>query len=81
MSSTHHYDTVTFDVKDNATMLFFARTKAAGDIEDYLLLMRTEGEGFDEAIYLGWLKARRALSAAVAVGAMRPTHLRGYKSS
>ena len=52
MSSTHHYDTVTFDVKDNATMLFFARTTAAGDIEDYLLLMRTEGEGFDEAIYI-----------------------------
>ncbi len=52
MSSTHHYDTVAFDVKDNATMLFFARTTAAGDIEDYLLLMRTEGEGFDEAIYI-----------------------------
>ena len=52
MSSSRHYDTVAFDVKDNATMLFFARTTAAGDIEDYLLLMRPEGEGFDEAIYI-----------------------------
>ncbi len=52
MSSNRHYDTVSFDVRDNATMLFFARTTAAGDIEDYLLLMRAEGEGLDEAIYI-----------------------------
>ena len=52
MSCSRHYDTVAFDVRDNATMLFFARTTAGGEIEDYLLLMRAEGEGFDEAIYI-----------------------------
>lgn len=52
MPSNRHYDTVTFDVRDNATMLFFARTTAAGDIEDYLLLMRAEGDGLDEAVYI-----------------------------
>ena len=52
MSGSRHYDTVAFDVRDNATMLFFARTTAMGDIEDYLLLMRAEGEEFDEAIYI-----------------------------
>jgi len=51
MSASRHYDTVAFDVRDNATMLFFARTSAAGDIEDYLLLMRTIGEDFDDTIF------------------------------
>ncbi len=52
MLSSRHYDTVTFDVRENATMLFFARTSAAGDIEDYLLLMRADGEDLDESIYI-----------------------------
>lgn len=52
MASSRHYDTVTFDVRDDATMLFFARTSRAGDIEDYLLLMRAAGEDLDEAIYI-----------------------------
>jgi hypothetical protein len=52
MARSHHYDTVAFDVKDDATMLFFARTTAGGDIEDYLLLMRAESEGLDESIYI-----------------------------
>ncbi len=52
MASSRHYDTVTFDVRDDATMLFFARTSQAGDIEDYLLLMRAAGEDLDEAIYI-----------------------------
>lgn len=52
MSASRHFDTVAFDVRDNATMLFFARTNAAGDIEDYLLLMRAIGEDFDDAIFL-----------------------------
>jgi len=52
MSVSRHYDTVAFDVRDNATMLFFARTSAAGDIEDYLLLMRTEGDDLDGVIFL-----------------------------
>ena len=52
MSCSRHYDTVAFDVRDNATMLFFARTTAAGDIEDYLLLMRAEGDGLEDAIFI-----------------------------
>ena len=52
MSGSRHYDTVAFDIRDNATMLFFARTTAAGDIEDYLLLMRAEGDDLDDAIYI-----------------------------
>lgn len=47
-----HYDTVTFDVRDNATMLFFAQTTSGGDIDDYLLLMRTIEEDFDESMYI-----------------------------
>lgn len=52
MSASRQYDTVAFDVRDNATMLFFAQTSTVGDIEDYLLLMRTEGEEFDGVIFL-----------------------------
>jgi hypothetical protein len=52
MSCTRHYDTVAFDIRDNATMLFFARTTAAGDIEDYLLLMRAEGDGIGDGVYI-----------------------------
>ena len=33
-------------------MLFFAKTTDAGDILDYLLLMRTIEEDFDESIYI-----------------------------
>lgn len=50
--NSRHYDTVAFDVRDNATMLFFAKTTPEGDIADYLLLMRSANEEFDEAIYL-----------------------------
>ncbi len=32
-----------------------------------------------EDIYSHWLSVKRALAAAVAVGVLRPTHLRGYK--
>ncbi len=52
MTDTRHYDTVAFDVRDNATMLFFAKTSDEGDIKDYLLLMRTVEEDFDESIYI-----------------------------
>jgi len=52
MSATRHYDTVAFDVRDNATMLFFARTTPEGDIDDYLLLMRTIEDDFDESMYI-----------------------------
>ena len=52
MTKSRQYDTVAFDVRDNATMLFFARTTDTGDISDYLLLMRTIEENFDESIYI-----------------------------
>ena len=52
MTDSRQYDTVSFDVRDNATMLFFARTSEAGEIKDYLLLMRTIEEDFDESIYI-----------------------------
>ena len=52
MSESRQYDTVAFDVRDNATMLFFAKTTEVGDISDYLLLMRTVDEEFDESIYI-----------------------------
>ena len=52
MTESRHYDTVAFDVRENATMLFFAKTTETGDITDYLLLMRTIEEDFDESIYI-----------------------------
>lgn len=52
MASSRQYDTVAFDVRDNATMLFFAKTTGEGDILDYLLLMRAVDEEFDESIYI-----------------------------
>ena len=52
MTASRQYDTVAFDVRDNTTMLFFARTSDDGDIKDYLLLMRTVEEDFDESIYI-----------------------------
>ena len=52
MPQSRHYDTVSFDVRDNATMLFFAKTSPEGDIDDYLLLMRTIEEDFDESMYI-----------------------------
>ncbi|MEM6511374.1 MAG: hypothetical protein AAF660_00060 [Pseudomonadota bacterium] len=50
MSGLHHYDTVAFDVRDNTTMLFFAKTAEPGDIDDYLLVMRTINDDFDEIL-------------------------------
>lgn len=52
MSASRYYDTVAFDVKENATMLFFARTTPEGDVDDYLLLMRTIEEDFDSSTYI-----------------------------
>ena len=52
MSCHRQYDTVAFDVRDSALMLFFARTSAAGEIDDYLLLMRGDGERIGRSIYL-----------------------------
>ena len=44
MANSRHFDTVAFDVRDNAAMLFFADTDSSGDIKSYLLLMRASGE-------------------------------------
>lgn len=52
MPNNRNYDTVAFDVRENATMLFFARTTATGDIDDYLLLMRANGEEYDNSMYI-----------------------------
>ena len=52
MSHSRYYDTVAFDVRDNATMLFFAKTSDEGDIRDYLLLMRAVEDDFDESLYI-----------------------------
>ena len=52
MTNSRQYDTVAFDVRDNTTMLFFAKTTDEGEIADYLLLMRTVDEEFDESIYI-----------------------------
>jgi hypothetical protein len=52
MSNNRNYDTVAFDVRENASMLFFARTTPTGDIDDYVLLMRAQGEEYDESTYL-----------------------------
>jgi len=52
VSKSRYYDTVAFDVRDNATMLFFAKTSSESDIEDYLLLLRTVDEEFEESLYI-----------------------------
>ena len=52
MSRSRSYDTVAFDVRDDAAMLFFAKTTDTGDIGEYLLLMRAEGKRYDEAVYI-----------------------------
>lgn len=38
-------------------------------------------EVVDEEVYEHWVKVRRAFRDSAAVGALRPTHLRGYKAS
>ena len=52
MAESRQYDKVAFDVRDTTAMLFFAKTTDAGDISDYLLLMRTVEDDFDESIYV-----------------------------
>lgn len=52
MAESRLYDTVAFDVRDNATMLFFAKTTDDGDIDDYLLLVRTIEDDFDETMHV-----------------------------
>ncbi len=79
MSGNRSYDTVAFDVRDNATMLFFARTTPEGDIDDYLLLMRTVDEDFDSSTYIEineqQFGGHNLIRAAELVGNMLTLHL------
>lgn len=50
MPKSRVYDTVAFDVRDNAIMLFFAGTSDTGEIDDYVLLMRAIEDDFDETL-------------------------------
>lgn len=52
MTTGFDYDTVAFDARDNAIMLFFARTTSDGNIEDYLLLMRPTGDEFGDRVFV-----------------------------
>jgi hypothetical protein len=52
MPRSHAYDTVAFDVRDSTTMLFFATTSAEGEILDYLLIMRSVEENFEETLFI-----------------------------
>lgn len=49
---SRHYNAVAFDVRENMPMLFFARTGAKGEIEDYLLIMRIPGTGPEEQLVI-----------------------------
>lgn len=52
MSTNRNYDTVAFDVREDAMMLFFARTSEQGEIDDYLLLMRCENDDLPHSLYI-----------------------------
>jgi hypothetical protein len=52
MSANRYFDTVAFDVRDETSMLFFARTSQVGDIEDYLLVIRADSAASGEGVYL-----------------------------
>lgn len=52
MTTSRHFDTVAFDVRDEAAMLFFAETQENGDIGGYILLMRAINADFDDTLYI-----------------------------
>ena len=52
MTTSRHFDTVAFDVRENAAMLFFAKTRPNGDIDSYILLMRGVNDEFEETLCL-----------------------------
>ena len=52
MTTSRHFDTVVFDIRDGAAMLFFAETRKSGDIKSYLLLMRATDDDFNSTLYL-----------------------------
>ena len=52
MTLSRHFDTVAFDVRDDAEMLFFADTRKNGDINSYVLLMRATDDDLNDTLYL-----------------------------
>lgn len=52
MTISRHFDTVAFDVREDAIMLFFAETGKTGDIKSYLLLMRANDDDMNNTLYL-----------------------------
>lgn len=52
MTISRSYDTVAFDTRDDMVLLFFARTDEEGNIEDYLLLMRSSDGEFTGDIFV-----------------------------
>lgn len=52
MPASRHFETVVFDVRDSANFLFFANTTDSGDIEDYLLIMRSLEPEFEGAVFV-----------------------------
>ena len=52
MPASRHFNTVVFDVRDSANFLFFANTTESGDIEDYLLIMRSYAPEFEDIVII-----------------------------
>lgn len=60
MATSRHFDTVAFDVKEEAVMLFFAKTTEEGEISNYLLLMRATDDELNDRLYLEMDEAQAA---------------------
>ena len=52
MPASRQFSTVVFDVRDEANFLFFANTTGTGDIEDYLLIMRSYAPEFEDIVII-----------------------------
>ena len=52
MPASRHFSTVVFDARDNANFLFFATTTDTGDIEDYLMIMRSSAPEFEDVVII-----------------------------
>ena len=65
MATSRHFDTVAFDVKEEAVMLFFAKTTEEGEISNYLLLMRATDDELNDRLYLEMDEAQAAGEAVI----------------
>lgn len=52
MPASRHFDTVVYDVREISKFLFFAKTKDDGDIEDYLMIVRTDDPEFEDIVII-----------------------------